>query len=196
MIANIIGKIIANNGEEIVVQTSGGVGYKIIASKNSASVFKVGQEAQVLTYLSVRENALELFGFANQEEQYLFEKLISISGIGPKSALHILALGSVSDISLAINRGDVNYLKKVSGVGGKTAERIVVELKGKMDLVFNGAMHRHSERSEESLSVGDVVEALITMGYSANSAREAVKKLDIKGKTSEQLLKEALRKVK
>lgn len=196
MIANIVGKIIANNGEEIVVQTGGGVGYEIKISTNSAQIFKIGQEAQILTYLSVRENAMELFGFGSQEEKYLFEKLISVSGIGPKSALHILALGSVADISAAINRGDVDYLKKVSGVGGKTAERIVVELKGKMNFVSKDAGQSYLGHNEESASVGDVVEALIAMGYSANSARETVKKLDTKGKTSEQLLKEALRKVK
>ncbi|MFA6547530.1 MAG: Holliday junction branch migration protein RuvA [Candidatus Magasanikbacteria bacterium] len=196
MIANVVGKIVANNGAEIVVQTVGGVGYEIKVSTNGAQSFKVGQEAQILTCLSVRENSMELFGFANQEEKNLFGKLISVSGIGPKSALHILSLGSVQDISAAINRGDVSYLKKVSGIGGKTAERIVVDLKGKMDNVVVESKDNIMMQNGESTAVSDAIEGLIALGYSAVDAREVIKQLEVEEKASEQILKEALRRMR
>ena len=109
-----------------------------------------------------------------------------MSGIGPKSALHLLSLGTVEEISNAISAGDVDYLTKVSGVGRKTAERIVVELKSKMGEV--GATQ--SIGLNENLA--DVIAGLESLGYTAQQAREAIKKLNVIGKNSEQLMREAL----
>ncbi len=188
MISLIKGKITENNGEQITVLTSGGVGYEILVNTNGASYFKIGAEMEVLTYLSVRENSMELFGFKSKEERSLFEKLLLVSGIGPKTALRILSLGSVEEISSAISRSDVTYLTKVSGMGKKTAERLVVELKNKLgagnDVVSNG---------EYGGEIGDVIEGLMTLGYSGTQARDTVQKLQANGKTSEQLMKEALK---
>ncbi len=204
MISIIKGKIIASELGEVTVLTPGGVGYRVFVNEASVSIWRVGSEAEILTYLAVRENALDLYGFASAGERYLFLKFLDVSGIGPKTALHILALGSVGDISAAINRGDVDYLTKVSGIGKKTAERMVVELKGKM--AFSGSPTSQGGAAPSSdgvwgvgalyAEVADVIDGLIALGYSASDAREAVKKLDAKGKTSEQLLKEALRGVK
>jgi len=188
MISLIKGKIIENNGEQIIVLTAGGVGYKILVNTNGADFFKLGAEAEILTYLVVRENVMELYGFKNKEEKGLFEKLLLVSGIGPKTALHILSLGTGGEISSAIARGDVAYLTKVSGMGKKTAERLIVELKSKL-----GAVKDLSLGEEFSSEVGDVLEGLISLGYSTTQAREAVKRLQSKGKTSEQLMKEALK---
>ena len=187
MISLIFGKILSNNGAEVVVLTAGGVGYKIYVSPARSEGWTVGSEAQILTYQVVREDALDLFGFAVEAERSLFIKLIGVSGIGPKTALRLMSLGTVEEIGAAINRGDLVYLTKVSGIGGKTAERIVVELRGKID---------KTTTLGESGVLGDVVEGLVALGYSANDAREAVKKLNVVGKTSEQLLKEALQRVK
>lgn len=188
MISLIKGKITENNGEQITVLTSGGVGYEILVNTNGASYFKIGAEMEVLTYLSVRENSMELFGFKSKEERSLFEKLLLVSGIGPKTALRILSLGSVEEISSAISRSDVTYLTKVSGMGKKTAERLVVELKNKLgagnDVVSNG---------EYGGEIGDVIEGLMALGYSGTQARDTVQKLQANGKTSEQLMKEALK---
>ncbi|HLD34338.1 MAG TPA: Holliday junction branch migration protein RuvA [Patescibacteria group bacterium] len=190
MITLIKGKILGNNAGKMTVLTPGGVGYTVFVNPLS-SAWKIGQEAEVLTYLSVRENAMDLYGFATEAEKNLFEKFLLVSGIGPKTALHLLSLGSVEEIAGAINRGDLAYLKRVSGIGGKTAERLVVELKGKLA----GGIHQGiaTGMNEE---LADVVDGLIALGYSESEAREAVKKLETKGKNTQQLLKEALQKVK
>ena len=188
MISLIKGKITENNGEQITVLTSGGVGYEILVNTNGASYFKIGAEMEILTYLSVRENSMELFGFKSKEERNLFEKLLLVSGIGPKTALRILSLGSVGEISSAISRSDVTYLTKVSGMGKKTAERLVVELKNKV-----GTTTEFNSSEGFSNEVGDVIEGLIALGYSGTQARDTVQKLQGTGKTSEKLLKEALK---
>lgn len=179
-----------NSGNEITLMTSGGVGYVLFVNSGAAKKWPVGVETEVFTYLAVRENAMDLFGFQNEGERALFLKFLNVSGIGPKTAMHLLSLGTVDEIASAVSRGDVDYLTKVSGIGRKTAERIVVELKEKMAA---GAL---AEETSEGGLLGDVVDGLIALGYSTQEAREAVKKLDANGKTSEQLLKEALQRIK
>ncbi len=187
MISVVAGKVISNFGGKLVVLTAGGVGYEVVVSATSGKNWVVGTEAKILTYLAVRESSLDLYGFVSEKE--LFEKFLLVSGIGPKTAIHLLSLGSVQEISSAIGRGDLAYLTNVSGIGKKTAERILVELKNKI-----GAGATGLEEMEGAL--GDVVEGLAALGYSFIEAREAVKHLDVKGKTSEQLLKEALQRIK
>lgn len=188
MISLIKGKIIGNNGEQIIVLTAGGVGYEILVNTNGAEFFKVDMETEILTYLAVRENAMELYGFKNKEEKNLFEKFLLVSGVGPKTALRILSLGSVGEISSAIARSDVAYLTKVSGMGKKTAERLVVELKNKV-----GPSTSANLGQGFSNEIGDVIEGLMALGYSGIQARDTVQKLQANGKTSEQLMKEALK---
>ncbi len=192
MISLLHGKIVSSNNKEITLLTSGGVGYKVLVSPEAAQRCGVGSEVTLDTYLVVREDALEIFGFASVAERELFKSFISVSGVGPKTGLHLLELGSVEEITLAIGRGDVEYLTKVSGIGKKTAERIVVELKSKV----KASGIKDYENAGASDSIGDVMDALISLGYSVLQAREVVKKLDAKGKTSEQLLREALCSIK
>jgi holliday junction DNA helicase RuvA len=186
MISVVSGKIISNNGPEVVIMTPGGVGYKILVNASRSDRWPTGSEAQILTYMVVREDAMELFGFGSETERQLFLKLLSVSGIGPKSALHVLTLGEVDEINAGIARGDVEFLTRVSGIGKKTAERIVVELKSKMvDIndVLGGGKGK----------VGEVIEGLISLGYSAVDAREAVNGLpDL---PAEQLIREALKRL-
>ena len=189
MISVIAGKILSKHENNITVLTAGGVGYEIMASVRSMEVWPVGTETQILTYLAVRESALELYGFANAQEKELFEKFLLVSGIGPKTALHLLSLGTVQEISTAIANEDLAYLTNVSGIGKKTAERILVELKNKMGAVTFG------EAGVES-GLADVIEGLIALGYSQIEARNAVKDLKVAGKNSEQILKEALQRIK
>lgn len=189
MISLLKGKIISLNENEAVIMTPAGVGYSVFINPTTREKLKEGEERELLTYLSVRENAMELFGFLTTGEKNLFLKFLDVSGIGPRSALHLLSLGSVEEIATAIAKGDVTYLTKVSGVGKKTAERIVVELKNKITKQIGASLD--ADHLEGSL--GDVVGGLLSLGYSAVEAREAVKKLDPVNKTSEQLLKEALR---
>ncbi len=194
MIALINGKVVSNNGFEAVILTAGGVGYRVMVSPSAMNLCTVGSEVSLETYLVVREDVLDLFGFANDLEKKLFKNFVSVSGVGPKTALHLLSLGSVAEIALAIGRGDLEYLTKVSGIGKKTAERIVVELREKMskeqksfgEVIVGG----------DNQAVTDATEGLITLGYSAMQARDVVKQLDVKNKTSEQLLREALQKIR
>ena len=152
-----------------------------------AKALAKGTNALVSVYLAVREDAMDLYGFANEEEKRLFKQLISVSGIGPKSAMHLLSLGEAKDLSAAITRGDLTHLTKVSGIGRKTAERIIVELKNKMvnlDLSGGG----------ESGKIGEVIEGLISLGYNSADAREAVKDIST-DLPAEQIIREALKRL-
>jgi len=190
MIAMLSGKILSNSGAEIVVMTAGGVGYKVTINPAWADKWPVNSETQILIHMVVREDAQELYGFADTLERGLFLNFLSVSGIGPKTAMHLLSLGTVDEIAAAIARSDLAYLTGVSGIGQKTAERIVVELKNKVGKL--------SEQFADGVGgqLADVVAGLVALGYSAAEARAAIKPLDPTGKTSEQLLKEALQKIK
>lgn len=190
MISIINGKIISKENGKLVILTSGGVGYEVSVAPILYLELKKDSEVQLSVYLAIRENSMELYGFENLEQKDLFMKFLDVNGIGPKSALHLLSLGTVEEISRAIARGDVEYLTKVSGVGRKTAERIVVELKSKI----NNQRATSNEQTNENL--GEVIDALVSLGYSKEEARAVVKDLDTDGKTSEKLLKEALKRIK
>ena len=191
MISYLQGKIIDSKNSEITILTSGGVGYIVFVTPTAMDSYKIGQEVSILIYMSVSENALNLYGFSNNEEKVLFKHLLSVSGIGPKSALHLLSLGTVQEIQSAIINGDVDYLTKVSGVGKRTAERIVVELKTKI-----GDLEIMTGENTNGENLSDVIDGLVTMGYSVQQAREAIKKINTDGKSSEQLLREILQSIR
>ncbi len=190
MISLLQGKVISNKNGQVLLLTTGGVGYAVFGSLSGLKKWKEGNEEIVLTYLVVRENAMELYGFVDEAERELFLRLIQVSGVGPKTALHILSLGTTDEISSAIARGDLNYLTKVSGIGKRIAERIIVELKDKILVSFD------SDKGTGDGVLGDVVSGLVSLGYAVNEAREVIKKIDVKGKTTEQILKEALQNIK
>jgi len=191
MISYLQGKIIDSKNSEITILTSGGVGYLVFVTPTAMDSYKIGQEVSILIYMSVSENALNLYGFSNNEEKGLFKHLLNVSGIGPKSALHILSLGTVQEIKNAIINGDIDYLTKVSGVGKRTAERIVVELKTKI-----GDLEIMTGENTNGENLSDVIDGLVTMGYSVQQAREAIKKINTDGKSSEQLLREILQSIR
>lgn len=190
MIAYLRGAIIHKAFNYLVLET-GGLGYKIYASPNLINDLKAGAEAEIYTYHVVREDTSDLYGFKSFADLELFEMLLTVSGIGPKSAASILATASPSDVKEAIMRGDSNLLTKVSGVGKKTAERVVLELKGKiaklgsdLDLSFSSG-----------LLAGDELEALMTLGFSLASAREALNAVAPEIKDSGERIKEALKNI-
>lgn len=190
MISYLTGTIYNKNNQSVTILTSGGVGYEVCVTPTMYVDLQIDESVSIYTYLAVRENALDLYGFKNLAERGLFLKFLDVSGIGPKSALHLLSLGTVEEISSAISRGDSSYLSKVSGVGKKTAERIVVDLKSKMGDFSSATEDQISE------SLGEVIDALVSLGYSKEEARLVVKSLDTKDKTSEQLVREALKRIK
>lgn len=187
MISFLQGQIIGKQNQKITVLTSGGVGYDISVTPIMFVDLELHQNIKMPVYMAVREGAMDLFGFQSLDEKDLFMKFLNVNGVGPKSALHLISLGSVEEISSAIARGDVGYLTKVSGVGKKTAERIVVELKNKMGERVLG------NNEQETGQLGEVVDALVSLGYSKDEARETVKTLDSEGKSSEDLIRAALR---
>lgn len=192
MIGLVYGTLLEKNGPILLIETTGGVAYEIMVTPISAAEFLVGANVRLYTYLKVSESAQELFGFATTVERDFFKLLLTVSGIGPKSALNILGLGSVNNIQAAIARGDIAYLTGVQGMGKKTAERVVVELKAKL----KGASSIEGELPSGATDVlGDVVDGLVAMGYSSAEARQAAQSLSAVGKTSEQLLREVLQKL-
>lgn len=187
MISYLQGKIIHKKNQKITLLTVGGVGYEILVTPVFYVDLVLNTDASIFTYMVVRENAMELCGFSNLAEKDLFLKFLDVNGVGPKSALNIISLGSVEEISSAIARGDVNYLTKVSGIGKRTAERIVVELKNKVDSLSTKLENINSE------NLGEAVDALVSLGYSKEEARETARSLESEGKSSEELIRQALR---
>ncbi|HEU0086009.1 MAG TPA: Holliday junction branch migration protein RuvA [Candidatus Paceibacterota bacterium] len=183
MIGSIKGIITQKSDKYVLVETSG-VGYKITVSAETLSkIGKVGDEAFFWIHTHVREDALDLFGFIENEDLSFFEMLLNVPGIGPRSALAILGIASPDTLRKAIGSGDTNYLTKVSGIGRKTAEKIVLELRDKI-----GSAGENPSLQGEL----DVLEALKSLGYRENEAREALKKVSPDGDTNKKI-KEALK---
>lgn len=167
MIGSIKGKIILKTDRFLIVET-GGVGYKISVSPDTLSKLKkIDTEVFFWTHTHVREDILDLYGFLDRQELEFFEMLINVSGIGPKGALSILGIASIETLKKAIGTGDTAYLTKISGIGRKTAEKIVIELRDKIG---------ESKTGTSLQGELDAMEALKSLGYSQNEAREALKK--------------------
>jgi holliday junction DNA helicase RuvA len=187
MISYLTGKVISKSQLYITLLTSGGVGYDVYLSKLRVLETVVNSNLDVHVYMKVSDTNMQLFGFIDTKEREFFSKLISVKSVGPKSAMHILSLGSVDEIQGAITRGDVKYLTTIQGMGKKTAERIVVELKGKLKVNIS-----HDDSVADGEILRDVVDALVSMGYTKEEARSTVKNLDSKDKTTDMLIREAL----
>jgi holliday junction DNA helicase RuvA len=185
MIAKIKGKIIENETGSLIVDVSG-MGYRVFISNNTMSDIGSNSEVKLWTHLVVRENLLDLYGFSNKDEKRFFELLIGISGIGPKGALAILSLAPVATLQKAIVSEDATYLTKVSGIGKKSAQKIILELK---DKVSGGSSEDGIGLKEEA----EVIEALQALGYTLHDSREALK--NVSGDTSgtNERIKEALK---
>jgi Holliday junction DNA helicase RuvA len=187
MISYLIGKIISKQKNTLVVMTPGGVGYEVYVTLAHAAACTVGEQVELFTYLKVSDSALDLFGFNEASNREFFSLLLTVKGVGPKTALHILSLGSVEKIAVAIARGDVTYLTAVQGLGKKTAERVVVELKTKV-----GSKTSTGDTGTSTI-MGEVIDGLVAMGYPRDEAKNLVQGMDVAGKTTEQVLKEALK---
>jgi len=191
MIALLSGVVVEKNSTGILLETSGGVGYEINVTPADANEIGLGSSIKIFTHLKISDSAHELFGFKTTGARDFFKVLLSVSGIGPKSAMNILSLGDIENIQGAIARGDVKYLTAVQGMGKKTAERLVVELKNKFSVRGNSG--ETTVGATDSGPLGEVVEALVSMGYSQPEARDAVQNLEANGKNAEGLLREALK---
>ena len=163
-----------------VVIENNNIGYLVIVP--NPYNYKMNEECKIFIHQYVKEDVLDLYGFKTEDEKELFLKLISVSGIGPKSALSILASGSVNEITLAIEAGNDAYLKKFPGIGSKASLQIILDLKGKLkteELAINPAL-------------GDVEAALIALGYNKKELAKVLNKLDLSKDVGE-LVKDALK---
>jgi Holliday junction DNA helicase RuvA len=169
MIAKLKGTIDFMRDSYVVVDVSG-VGYKVFLSAYSFGKIAGKTSVEIFTHTYVREDILALYGFLNLEELEMFELLISISGIGPKAAMGILSIADPRTIRMAVVNEDPAILTKVSGVGKKIAQRVILELKNKIE-----DMPTSESEREEVISDSDSLEALVALGYSITQAREALK---------------------
>ena len=183
MISFLKGTIQSVRKDKVVVETAGGVGYEIYLSKILSQNYSVGEAVSFFTYLKVSDSAMDLYGFENKEQKEFFELLLSVSGVGPKSAMNILNLGSINDVKSAIARQDVKYLTAVQGMGQKTAERLVVELKNKI-----GKLENAGKVTGDSQVIIDLIYGLESMGYGKEEIKQVIQGLEIKGKNIEELM--------
>lgn len=168
MIASVSGTIAAK-GDRFLIVTAGGIGFRVFVTPLTLRAHKVGMDATFFTYHHVSENAMDLFGFSTVEETAFFELLLTVSGIGPKTALNVMSIATMSELAEAIGKSDATLLTKVSGIGRKTAERVVLELQEKVP----GAGETEGTLKDDV----SVIDALVSLGYTRSEARTAVRKL-------------------
>ena len=198
MYAFIEGKVVEKLNGCLVLLASG-VGWQLSCSNNTLQAApSVGETMRCYTFLSVREDAMELFGFASREEKEMFLQLTSVSGIGPKTALGVLGAMPLRDLNLAILLGDVNALSRAPGIGKKTAQRIALELKDKISQadVSAAAAIPSGGSAASALSpdaVTEAIEALVALGYSSTEARNAITQVRDRTDKPEELIRLALR---
>ncbi|MBQ7333288.1 MAG: Holliday junction branch migration protein RuvA [Clostridia bacterium] len=181
----------------------GGVGYKLTVSLITSELCssKIGQKIKLFTYLAIRENEIELFGFNSNEERLCFNQLISVSGVGPKAAMSILSIMTPDRFSLAVCTEDVKAISKASGIGAKTAARIVLELKDKIskDMMSTGTKFDIPQAASASVTLNgklnDAMQALLVLGLDKNTAMNALKGIDATNLDSGEIVKAALKKL-
>ena len=192
--------IAAHVAPNLAVIDCGGVGYACRTTSYTLSSLQVGQEAKLYTHLNVREDAMELYGFATENEKNCFQMLISVSGVGPKAALSILSASTPANLALSIITGDEKALTCAQGIGKKIAQRVILELKDKLakgqTMGDAGESYGGSGVTvipEDKLSEASA--ALAVLGYSQGEINVALKGIDLEGLTLEQVIKAALKKM-
>lgn len=191
MIAYLKGKLVIKSVDYIVIDVQG-IGYKVYMSKTAIDKLEEEKEIKVYTYLKVREDDISLFGFNTLEELNMFELLISVGGIGAKSAIVILSNITPSKFALAVITSDVNTLKKLQGIGPKTAQRIILELKDKIKTEEAIENQENTIKQEEQIQedMEELIQALQVLGYRRYEINNILPK--IKEETLEDRIKEAL----
>ena len=184
MIRKLSGEIDEISNNEIILDVSG-VGYLVRIANSTLSSLRVGMKVSLYTHHAIRETASDLYGFLEKSDLDFFEMLLGISGIGPKSALGVINTAPVKTIIEGIQSGNADHLAKISGIGKKSAEKIMVGLKDKVEMGASGGDGVNSGAT-------DAIEALTSLGYTLNDARTAVQKLD-NALSTEEIVKLALK---
>lgn len=195
MYSFITGIIEEKNDNELIINNNG-VGYELLVSNQTlTTVGEIGKNAKVYTYLYVRQDIFQLFGFSTREEKEMFLKLITVSGIGAKGAIGILSGMSAKNLIAAIATGDVVALSSLKGVGKKTAERIVLELKGKIGSINLNVLYSET-LTEQQDNATEAINLLVTMGLTRLDAQSLVKSISLPSDTTEQIIEKSLRNMK
>ena len=173
----------------------GGVGYRLTVSGSTRQEIssKVCQTVRLYTVLSVREDAMELYGFSTEEERLAYEQLTSVSGVGPKAAISILSALTVERLNKAVLTGDVKSIATAQGVGNKTAARVILELKDHLAKVLGMKAEDLPDVPAGGQDLGDALNALMVLGYNRAEATAALRKIKTAGKSTEELIKEGLK---
>ena len=192
--------LVAHIEPYMAVIDCGGVGYACRTTSYTLSSIKKGDKAKLFTHLNVREDAMELYGFATAEELNLFQQLISVSGVGPKAALSILSSSTPANLALSIITGDEKALTCAQGIGKKIAQRVILELKDKLakGQTVGGAGEKYAGTGVTIIPENKLSEAsaaLAVLGYSQSEINLALKGIDLDGLTLEQIIKAALKKM-
>ncbi len=193
MISFLIGTI-EEKRENILVLNVGGVGFELCVSNNTLSSLPLeGNNIKIFTYMAVREDDISLYGFSTQEEKELFFKLITVSGIGPKMAISILSGMPLSDLTIAIIKGDDKLLSKIKGLGKKTAERLCLELKDKLSPLSSNMVSNEESFDFDEDAVQMATDTLISLGINKNDAYMLARSYSANNATAEEIISKALR---
>ena len=194
MIAHLSGTVIYKDQKHAVIQ-AGGVGYKVFICEKDLDLLRIDEHASLWIHTSVKDDAIDLFGFILRDGQDMFNLLLSVSGIGPKTALTILSAAGTEAIRNAVFTGDISYLTSVSGVGKKAAEKIILELKGKLGALESDIGNGSIARGGTNQADIDTIEALKSLGYTHREVKDALEKLpaDMRGKDISDKIKAILK---
>ena len=200
MIAFVRGTAVDMTENSVIVE-AGGIGYEIYMTGTDLSQIHMGEEVKIHTYFNVREDAMQLYGFRSKDDLQMFKLLLSVNGVGPKAAVGVLAGITADELRFAILSDDVKTLSKAPGIGKKTAQKLILELKDKMKLEDAFELKLAHEQEKAVAGLGEIsdgrqeaVEALVALGYSSTDALRAVRKVtDVAPDDVEGLLKAALK---
>lgn len=181
MIGFVQGKVDAISEDNVVIDT-GGIGYNVrISAKTAQELPGIGQEVRLYTYTSVREDGISLFGFLSRDSLDIFKKIITVNGIGPKGGLAVLSVMSADELKFAIISGNAQAITKAPGIGKKTAERVILDLKDKIsveDTQIQKEISSYDGLPQTGKAQSEAVEALTALGYSATDALHAVRQIE------------------
>ena len=200
MIAFVRGTAVDMTENSVIVE-AGGIGYEIYMTGTELSRIHMGEEVKIHTYFNVREDAMQLYGFRSKDDLQMFKLLLGVNGVGPKAAVGVLAGITADELRFAILSDDVKTLSKAPGIGKKTAQKLILELKDKMKLEDAFELKLAHEQEKAVAGLGEIsdgrqeaVEALVALGYSSTDALRAVRKVtDVAPDDVEGLLKAALK---
>lgn len=186
MIGSINGIVEIKDNPHLIIDVNG-VGYKVLVSNNILSNSSIGEKLKLFTYTHVREDCLELFGFQSLEELKLFEYLIGVSGVGPKTAMSVFSVGSKDAIIGAIINSDVNFFTSVPRLGRKNAQKIIIELKPKLGSIGD------LDLTQDGKADNEVIAALKNFGFTGHEAREAIRNIPNKDVSTEEKIRLSLK---